>query len=356
MTTRRSLIAALAATAAAAAVPGVGWAEAGAPAWLSCARAADGTFALFGLRIDGSLAFRIPLPARGHAGARHPARPLALVMARRPGIWALAIDCVTGAIRARLSPPGGVHFNGHAAFLDGGAVLATAEQRIDDSAGQVGLWDVRAWQRIGTWATGGIGPHEVALLPDGRLAVANGGIATDPTDRTKLNLGAMQPSLSILRADGGVDDIIDLPRLRRNSIRHLAVRADGTIAFAMQWEGDTADAVPLLGLVRPGTAPVLAETTAAEGLRMQGYAGSVAWSGDGMRVAITSPRGGRMQIFNPAGRFIEAFARPDICGLAPRGTGFVASDGGGALLGIGADGPAALARHGVAWDNHLIPV
>ncbi len=355
MTTRRRLLAALGAGIASATLPAPGWAEAGAPAWISSARQADGTDALCGLRSDGSLAFALPLPARGHAGARHPTRALAVVMARRPGRFARVLDCMTGATLAQLTPPAGAVFNGHAAFLQAGAVLATAEQRDDDSTGQVGLWDSRTWARIAAWPTGGLGPHEIAALPDGRLAVANGGIATDPTDRRKLNLDTMRPSLAVLGDGGRIDDQLDLPDLRQNSIRHLAVRADGRIAFAMQWEGEAGDTVPLLGLWRPGAALQLAEAEAAEVRRMQGYAGSVAWSGDGARLAITSPRGGRVQVFDVTGRFLDGFDRPDVCGLAPAGRGFVLSDGTGALVRLG-DRPALLARHPLAWDNHLIPV
>lgn len=52
-----------------------------APAWaatgathLAAAREPSGAFALFGLAADGALAFRIPLPDRGHAAAVHPDR------------------------------------------------------------------------------------------------------------------------------------------------------------------------------------------------------------------------------------------------------------------------------------------
>lgn len=354
--TRRHLLASLGAGALVAAVPAPGWAQAGEPAWLGAARAPDGAFVLCGIRADGSLAFRLALPARGHAGAAHPSRALAVVMARRPGTYALVVDCAGGAVMAHLSPPPGIHFNGHAAFLDGGARLATVEQRADDSAGQVGLWDTRTWQRLATWPTGGLGPHEAVALPGGGLAVANGGIATDAQDRRPLNLATMRPALVVL-ARGAVVERVELPGLQQNSIRHLAAAPDGTVAMAMQWQGDPARAVPLLALWRPGGAPILAEIPETEALRMQGYAGSVAWSGDGARVAITSPRGGCVQVFDAAGGFLGARARPDVCGLAPHPDGgLIASDGTGALIGLGPDGARLIGRHDLAWDNHLVAV
>ncbi|MEM7491317.1 MAG: DUF1513 domain-containing protein, partial [Pseudomonadota bacterium] len=103
------------------------WAALGDPAFLAAGRRPDGRFALHGLRADGAVAFRLPLPARGHAAAAHPTRPLAVAFARRPGTFALVIDCAEGREVRRLHAPDGRHFQGHGAFLDGGRVLATTE-------------------------------------------------------------------------------------------------------------------------------------------------------------------------------------------------------------------------------------
>lgn len=171
-------------------------------------------------------------------------------------------------------------------------MLQTSEVVAETSEGRLGLWDATAgYARIGEWPTHGIGPHDVRRLPDGTLVVANGGIATDPQDRRKLNLDSMRPSLAYLGAGGDLVDRVGLPGLAQASIRHLSLAPDGTVAFAMQWEGDPAEPVPLLGLHRRGHAPVLAQTPEVEAPAMQGYAGSIARADDG-RVAITSPRGG----------------------------------------------------------------
>jgi len=97
MTSRRAFLAGL----AAAAVPLPSWADAGSPAWLACAMEPDGGFALFGLALDGSDTFRLPLPTRGHAGAAHPSRPEAVVFARRPGGWALEFHMSSRPARGR---------------------------------------------------------------------------------------------------------------------------------------------------------------------------------------------------------------------------------------------------------------
>ncbi len=86
---------------------------------------------------------------------------------------------------------------------------------------------------------------------------------------------------------------------------------------------------------------------------MRGYAGSVAWSGGGGEVAITSPKGGRVQRFSAGGAFLGSLARPEACGLAPLPGGFLVSDGLGGLVRLGADA-APLAATESAWDNHVV--
>ncbi|QYK40352.1 MAG: DUF1513 domain-containing protein [Paracoccaceae bacterium] len=354
MATRRGFLAALLAAGAA---PQFGWAAAGSPSYLAAAREPDGSFALFGLDDAGGLTFRVPLPARGHAGAGHPRRAEAVAFARRPGAFALVVDCAGGAVRRRLSPPEGRQFNGHGVFAAGGALLFTSEQSSASSDGVIGIWNADAdYARIAEVPSGGIGPHDLRLLPDGStLVVANGGIATDPTDRSKLNIPTMQPNLAYLSVEGALLEQVTLaPEYQRNSIRHLAVRRDGLVAFAMQWEGSAADAPPLLGLHRRGATPVLAAAPPLAEVAMQGYSGSVAFAGDGTEVAISSPRGGRVHRFSAEGAFLGAVSRADVCGLAAHRDGYLASDGLGGLLVMGAGGNRAIGLAACAWDNHIV--
>ncbi|MCW1932855.1 DUF1513 domain-containing protein [Pararhodobacter zhoushanensis] len=346
MTSRRAFLAGLVAVAA----PKPSWADAGGPRWLACAREADGAYALFGIAEDGADTFRLPLPARGHAGAGHPHRPQAVVFARRPGAFALVLDCATGSLLRQLTPPEGMQFNGHGAFTEDGSLLTTTEQRASDSQGFLGLWDAE-YRRIGQIETGGIGPHEVLRLPGDVFAVANGGIATDPSDRTKLNVPDMAPSLTYIEADAIAEQVTLNPALHFASIRHLA-HDDGTLAFAMQWEGDAGQVVPLLGLHRRGNAPLLASAPDAEQALMQGYAGSCAFTAG--EVAITSPRGGRLHRFDTSGAFLGATRRADICGLAPCPGGFLTTDGGGGVLRVTQGHARPLGLRPRAWDNHIV--
>lgn len=356
MTTRRDFLATLL---AAAAVPTLTWADAGSPDFLAAARAPDGSFVLCGLTMQGRETFRIPLPARGHAGVSHPVRPEAVTFARRPGTFALVIDCVNGRVVRSLAAPEGKHFSGHGTFSADGETLFTAEIDNATGAGRIGLWaQADGYRRIGQFASGGIGPHEILRLAGGSLLVANGGIVTALDDeRTQLNLDTMRPNLSYLATDGTVIDQIKLvPELHCNSIRHLAAHPDGTVAFAMLWEGDEAVHPPLLGLHLRGGDPVLCKVPDALSPRMKSYAGSVAFDGNGRNVAITCPKGGVVTLFDRDGRFIDMPERADVCGIGAAPGGFVLTDGFGGMMQLRSDSLTPLASFDLAWDNHLISV
>ncbi len=356
MPSRRGFLAGLLASGL---TPRLSWADAGHPTHLSAAMDPNGAYALYGLRADGARAFRIPLPGRGHAAAAHPTYPEAVAFARRPGRFALVLDCVSGAVRHRLDAPAGRHFYGHGAYAQDGTRLYTTENQIDTGQGRIGIWARdEGFERIGEIASGGIGPHEVLRLPGtDTLAVANGGIHTHPdTGREKLNLDTMRPNLTLMASDGSILDHVALnPALHQNSLRHIAARADGTVACAFQWQGDPFDAPPLLALYRPGQGLRLATPDEITRRAMNAYAGSVGFLATG-EVAITSPRGGTLQVFDAQGQFITQYRQPDICGVAETPSGGLASDGTGRIYRLGRRSLTELASHRLAFDNHLIAI
>lgn len=348
---RRALIGGLA---AAAILPRRGWAAAGSPGWLAAARMPDGSHALHGLDAGGGLAFSVSLPARGHAAAAHPQRAEAVAFARRPGVFALILDCRTGSVSGRLTPPEGLQFNGHGAFSPDGARLYTSEVVAQGSAGRIGIWDaMRDYARLGEMDSHGIGPHELRTRPDGAIIVANGGIETDPQDRTPLNIDRMRSNLAMISDQGAVLSLTRLPAdLHRNSIRHLALLPAG-VAFAMQWQGDPALFVPLLGIMQENLR--LAALPQTQELAMQGYAGSIAASAG--RIAITSPRGGVVMIHGDDGAHRATLRRADICGVAAANDDpFLLTDGGGAVWAGDETGLRLRARHDLSWDNHLVKI
>lgn len=153
-------------------VPQNTWAETGKPQFLSAAKRPDGTYVLCGLNSDMQIAFELPLPARGHAAAAHPKLAEAVVFARRSGNCAIVLDCTRGTEMARLTAPQGRHFYGHGAYSQDGKLLFITENDYENARGIVGVWDVSMGYRcVREFSSGGVGPHDVKLMPDGKASV-----------------------------------------------------------------------------------------------------------------------------------------------------------------------------------------
>jgi hypothetical protein len=354
MTNRRHFLAGLLATGLA---PVPSWADAGSPAYLSAAARPDGTYVLCGISDDRDVLFQIPLPARGHAAAAHPTKPFAVAFARRPGTFAFVIDCTTGQRTTTLNAPQGRHFYGHGVFSTDGSWLYTTENDFEAGQGRVGIWDVRAgYVRSGEVSSGGIGPHDIKRLPGTDiLVIANGGIDTHPdSGRTKLNIATMAPNLAYMLG-GQITEVVSLaPDLHKNSIRHLAVSDDGTVAFGMQWQGDT-PAPPLAGLHQPGTDPRLLTAPDNQLRAMQGYVGSIAFAAQDTHVIATSPRGGIVHRYDvQTGLLHDSVTLTDASGVAPAQDGVVISTGTGQLVHLSADTTQPTQTSALNWDNHLV--
>lgn len=339
--------------------PTATWADAGSPKLLSAAKRADGSFVLCGIGDDLSILFQIPLPARGHAAVAHPVRPEAITFARRPGTFAVVINCVDGTAVQTLDSPTGRHFFGHGTYSLDGRYLFTTENDYDNARGVIGVWDAAAdYARIGEFDSGGIGPHEIKRIPGtDTLVVANGGIETHPdAGRAKLNIPTMAPNLTYIE-DGEVVEVVTLDaQHQKNSIRHLCLNADGQVAFGMQWQG-SGEAPDLLGLHRLGEDARILRASAEDARAMSGYIGSVAFSADGKTVAVTSPRGGLVQSFGAeTGAYLGRHDLADVGGIAPAESRFIATSGGGVLARVGSATPEAITVKGLSFDNHVVPV
>ncbi|MBT8154339.1 DUF1513 domain-containing protein [Epibacterium ulvae] len=356
MATRRGFLTGLLAASVA---PQASWADVGYPDFVTAGLEPNGQYILAGMTAAGGVLFRHPLPGRGHAASAHPHRPEVIAFARRPGRFADVLDCRTGAQIIRLTPPQGHHFYGHGCFSPDGQQLFTTENDYENARGVIGVWDSQTYRRIGSFSSGGIGPHDILRHPDGYLVVANGGVETHPdSGRAKLNLPTMEPRLTYLSFNGDVLEQMVLSRDQHlNSIRHLSLAPDGTVGFAMQWQGDLGELAPIVGLHRHGAVPVLLADGDPRLRNLNGYGGSIAFAPDGLTVAVSSPRGGRVQIMETkTGDMVREYAIADVCGLSTTPKGWVATTGKGRVLSLTLEHKRQSASDATAWDNHLIPV
>jgi uncharacterized protein len=335
------------------------------PLYVGCRAEEVERYFATGFQADGRVVFDIPLAGRGHGVAFRPAPAQCVVFARRPGTFAVVIDLERGEALRRIDAAAGRHFYGHGAFAPDGRYLFTSENDFAAGRGVIGIRDaLDGYRQIGEFASHGIGPHEVALMPDGAtLVAANGGIRTHPdNDRAMLNLDTMQPSLAYLDlASGHLQDAFGLaPDLHRLSIRHLAVNRDGLVGVAMQYEGSKRDRVPLVGVHARGAIRLFDAPPAIE-RRMRHYAGSIAFDRSGRLLAVACPRGSLITFWDArTGALIDHVEVVDGCGVAPADEpgAFVITGGRGDVLRIdpvlGNLAPVAVAgQTATAWDNHL---
>lgn len=317
-----------------------------------------------GLDAEGRLRFDLPLPARAHAIAMHPSGETAMVVARRPDTFLQPVDLRAGRLLPGLDCDPERHLYGHGVYSLDGRYLYTTENDFEAGRGVIGVREVDAgYRQINEFDSGGIGPHELCLLSDGRtLAVANGGMRTHPDfDRTVLNLETMQPSLCYVdRQDGRLIESCRLSdRLHQNSIRHMAVAGRDSICLAMQYQGPRTDRPPLIALHQRGQALLLLSAPDDVLARMQNYCGSVTVDSSGRCFAVSSPRGDVVTFWSAEdGRFLGHTSVADGCGIAAAESAgeFLLSSGEGGLYryDISSDSLTPLADYADwRWDNHL---
>jgi hypothetical protein len=333
----------------------------GQPLLLSARDDASGQHYAVGYRLDGHKQFSTPVAQRCHDISVHPVLPLALFVARRPGTQSYLLDLRDGKLLQTLESPVNRHFYGHALFDRSGEWLySTENDTADPGRGVIGVYQLqgRRLQRYSELSSHGIGPHQLAWMPDGQsLAVANGGIRTEADSRTPINPLDMEPSLVLLDRNGAMlsKDLLAQPQ---NSIRHLAIAADGTIVTAQQYQGEPDDNVPLLAIKRPGQALQAFPVADTQRLTMQQYCASVAVHSDLRLIALSAPRGNRLFIWDMDNGQLRAEEHlVDCAGVVSYAAGFVASSGVGSCRSYDCrnDGITrqALQLPAGLWDNHL---
>ena len=365
---RRQILQGLAAAVAAGLMPRR--AQARTPAlYVSCRMDAGGKASAAVFADDGQELFSTILPARGHDATARPATSEIVVFARRPGNWFVVIDAERGRLISTVLSVKDRHFYGHGVFTPDGRLLYATENDTASGNGMLGIYDASDnYRRVGEIASRGIGPHDIAFLPDGKtLVVANGGLRTSPeTGREILNKDDMKPNVALI--DWTHDTTLAAfelePQFRALSIRHMAVARDRTITFGCQYQGDPNDLPPLVGAVSATGNVVMFDMPEVELLGMANYVGSMALDRSEEIVAATSPQGGSVAMWNRrTGEFLARQRMSDVCGVAalPEGRDFLLTSGndGVRVLTEGAETLPRLSGDRLQkwiWDNHLLPL
>lgn len=335
------------------------------PSFMAAASTRLGEHFVMGLDRGGRIVLRTPLPKRAHEVAPSPRGHAAFAAPRRPGTVGLSIDLRTGQVLRLCEADAGRHFYGHAVHSADGEHLFTTENDYSSARGVVTVRHAASLRAVARFDSGGIGPHQIAWLSKGTLAVANGGIRTHPSrPREKLNLASMRPNLSIIDVASGqlLDQVEgDHPQA---SIRHIAMapgEQSNDAVLAMQYEGGQADDVPLVaayrgrGILEPLAIPLAAQRA------LKQYVASVAVDAATGHAAATCPRADLVTFWNvAAARYVGRHRVGDCGGVAvdARNGEFVVSSGRGTILRFDtrtfALSKDKTVRHrDLKWDNHL---
>jgi hypothetical protein len=367
---RRTFLHGLGGTAAFAAWP-VCAATSSAASYIGCRLKGEASGSAAAFDLGGQELFALDLPARGHDITLRPGSREAAIFARRPGTWFVVIDWETGAVTKQQAASENRHYFGHGVYSDDGKHLYATENDTLTGSGIVGIYDATAgYARLGEFASHGIGPHDIALLPDGHtLVIANGGLMTLPeSGREVLNPDTMRSTIDLVGREQGellARFVLD-ESYRDLSLRHLALTARGDILFGGQYQGEAEDLPLLAGMISSGGQMSMLPTPDEELAALENYIGSVAIDRDGEILAATSPHGNRIAFWSIAGgEFIGSRRMADVCGVAP------APDSGEFVVSSGNEGCAEVILSGRAtaasivssqisnlaqqvWDNHLV--
>ena len=334
--------------------------------YLSAAATLNGRYAVVAVGEDGDIAFDLDLAGRGHGLAVRPGGGEALCFARRAGRFAVVVDMLAGAVATEIPSAAGRHFSGHGLFVRGGDLLLTTENDEEKHQGLIGLYDATAnYARIGEFPAFGIGPHDLALLADGRtLVVANGGIDKRHDDTGGRDLSDIRSDLVYLdwQSERLLERVTLDPQFARLSIRHLAVTEGGDVVAALQDSAEVPDLDwPLGFLHRPGGAPRWLETPQGGWGRLRGYCGAAAVDSGAGLIAMSSPRGNCIGLWDESGAALQALEIHDGCGLSATGRPgqLLVSSGSGELFAVARDDarPSSLGANGeFRFDNHMIRI
>ncbi|MFG1490051.1 DUF1513 domain-containing protein, partial [Oceanospirillum sp. HFRX-1_2] len=217
---------------------------------------------------------------RGHQAVASPDGRFLISVARRPDRQLLIEDLHTGQ-NYFVNADEGRHYYGHGLFTPDGRWFYAPENDYDNVRGVIGKYDVTAgFKKVAEWDSQGVGPHQIAFLPQQNdahpvMVIANGGIETHPDyPRIKLNTETMRPNLSYLNSEGELLDQVEPPHFQL-SLRHLDVAPDGQVWIGAQYQGEIFESPNLIFSHRMGENLQPVEAPAELWSQLDGYIASL---------------------------------------------------------------------------------
>ncbi len=337
--------------------------------WLvSAASDKKGNFFVAAFDLSGQLISKVTLPARGHEVIAIKSKPgHALVFARRPGDYVLEVDFTRGVVVQEFKGAPENRFYGHGILVDNDNILVTAENDYQAGRGLIVLRDSKTQQVLEQYDSGGVGPHQIALMPSSqgkqgnKIVIANGGIQTHPEQaRKKLNLATMKPNLAYMELDSG--QVVDKFELDNHhlSIRHLDVSDKGKVIAGLQYQGASTDEVSLAISHHGEEQLQFLKANTKTWRSMKQYTASVCINSKQNVIAITCPKAGLLTYWQlDSNEFITSYKLKDTAGGAFAGDKFFASTGRGRVVSqsklmtpyqVSAD------FDDIRWDNHMTSI
>ena len=311
---------------------------------------------------NGQLISHIALPGRGHGVAVNRIRQHIAMVARRPGNWVVVSD-YRGSVVQQLKVDEHLRFNGHATYSLDGRFLFTTENDFSKQRGVISVWDAAdAYRKVAEMPSHGIGPHELLVLDENTLVVANGGILTHPEKpREKLNLDSMNPSLVYMDLQSGEKKGEYRLNDPQQSIRHLAKDNLNQVVVALQYQGEKNKTIPLIAFHRGEEQLQYARAEDTMWQRLNHYTASAACNSKQNITAVTAPRGDQVTFWDTkSGELIKSEHCPDAAGVIydENSNGFLVSNGRGEISHFSFVEnkliSKVLFRHEqTQWDNHM---
>ena len=338
--------------------------------WLSAQGKHNDEFSLGWVDSNAQQAHSVLSGFRGHGMCQNPVNPQHVIMfSRRPGTLGIKVNLASGEVDQVFHCDEFHHMHGHGCFSADGTKLFYTESNYVTGEGKITVRDGQTLTLLNRFSSYGIGPHEMALMPDAKtLVVANGGLRTPPdTGRKVLNYDTMRSTLVYINSENGQLMSEHQVSETKASIRHLDVASDGTVAVALQVQRAAMNddhMVNLAAVHKPGEPLQMLTAPIALLAKLNDYMGSVKIHSQNRIAAFTSPKGDMALFWHLDDLSLQGFhAFHDVCGLTVSADKryFVLSNSAGKIRQIDSatleeDKTKRLFFADKSWDNHMMTV